>query len=110
MKQKSLHARQSDAQRARHHGLEFMHNFRTMRTNWKRADPVHHAVYFHFQTKLVETSRVMFPDDVEFEGNRALVFSLSDGVPQDALRTCIAAAVTYRLQKNSPVPDASRVE
>jgi hypothetical protein len=73
----------------------------TVRMDWKKNDPNHYAMYFHCQTNLVETFRTMFPQDFKFEGNRALVFSLEEKVPQDSLATCIAASLTYHLKKRS---------
>ena len=73
----------------------------TVRMDWKKNDPNHYAMYFHCQTDLVETFRTVFPHDFKFEGNRALVFSLEDKVPQDSLATCIAASLTYHLRKRS---------
>ena len=35
-----------------------------------------------------------------FDGNRALIFSLGSTVPKDALAFCIAAALTYHLRKS----------
>lgn len=71
----------------------------TVRMDWKKNDPNHYAMYFHCQTNLVETFRTMFPHDFKFEGNRALVFSLEDKVPQDLLAMCIAVSFTYHLNK-----------
>ncbi len=71
----------------------------TIRLDWKRKRPDHDAIYFNCQTNLVETFRTLFPQDVRFEGNRALVFALGDKVPKDALSVCVAAALTYHLRK-----------
>ncbi len=71
----------------------------TIRMDWKKKDPNHYAMYVHCQTQLIDTFRTMFPHDFTFEGNRALVFSLEDHVPQDSLARCIAAALTYHLKK-----------
>jgi hypothetical protein len=73
----------------------------TLRMDWKRADPNHYAMYFHCQTNLVDTFRVMFPHDFEFEGKRALVFALSDDMPREALSVCIAECLTYHLKKKA---------
>jgi hypothetical protein len=70
-----------------------------VRMDWKKKDPDHYAMYFNCQTNLVESFRTLFPDDFRFEGNRALVFSLDDKVPQDSLAMCIAASLTYHLKK-----------
>jgi len=73
----------------------------TLRMDWKKADPHHYAMYFHCQTHLVETFRAMFAQDFKFEGRRALVFSLTDELPQDALTVCVAASLTYHLKKKA---------
>ena len=70
-----------------------------VRIDVKKKDPSHYAMYFLCQTNLVETFRAMFPNDFEFEGNRALVFSLQAGHSTDALAECIAASFTYHLKK-----------
>ena len=41
----------------------------------------------------------MFPADFHFVGNRALVFHNAEPVPTDALRICIAAALTYHSKR-----------
>ncbi len=71
----------------------------TVRIDWKAKSPERYAMYFHCQTGLVDTFRSLFPHDFKFEGNRALVFDLSDKVPTDALAFCIQAALTYHSRK-----------
>ncbi|HEY6514436.1 MAG TPA: DUF1801 domain-containing protein [Burkholderiaceae bacterium] len=71
----------------------------TVRVDWKSKTPGQYAMYFHCQTHLIESFRTMFPNDFKFEGNRALVFELSETVPRDALAVCIAASLTYHLKK-----------
>jgi hypothetical protein len=61
-------------------------------------------MYFHCQTNLVETFRTLFPGEFRFEGQRAIVFELSDPVPADSLAFCIAAALTYHLKRRSSAP------
>src|SRR5690606_40349680 len=67
----------------------------TIRIGWKKSRPNEYAMYFNCQTTLVDTFRSLFPDDFQFEGNRALVFHDSKAVPTDALAFCVAAALTY---------------
>jgi Domain of unknown function (DU1801) len=71
----------------------------TIRIDWKKKRPDQYAIYFNCQTSLVETFRTLFPQDFQFEGNRALVFAVGDKVPGDALSVCVAAALTYHLRK-----------
>lgn len=70
----------------------------TVRMDWKSKTPDRYAMYFHCQTNLVASFREMFPDDLKFEGNRALLFELGERIPLDALSVCIAAALTYHLE------------
>jgi len=56
-------------------------------------------MYFHCRTNLVDTFRSLFPTELKFEGNRAIVFDESDAVPTDTLTFCIAAALTYHRNK-----------
>ena len=71
----------------------------TVRIGWKKSRPTQYAMYFNFQTTLVETFRTLFPRDFRFEGNRAIVFDQTDGVHADALAFCIAAALTYHVNR-----------
>jgi hypothetical protein len=71
----------------------------TIRIHWKQATPLRYAMYFHCQTNLIETFKTLFPNDFEFEGKRAIVFNGRDPVPMDSLAFCVAAALTYHLNK-----------
>jgi hypothetical protein len=64
-------------------------------------------MYFHCRTSLVETFRRYFPTEFNFEGNRAIVFDVSDIVPMDSLRVCVAAALTYHRRKSTPPPETT---
>ncbi|MGF1611065.1 MAG: DUF1801 domain-containing protein [Kiloniellales bacterium] len=57
-----------------------------------------YAMFFHCQTRLVPTFRELYPDRFVFQGNRALVFSLAGEPPEDALKHCIALALTYHIR------------
>jgi len=57
------------------------------------------AMYFHCGTDMVETCRRHYPDDFVYEGNRALVMSATDPLPEDALRHCIKLALTYHIRR-----------
>ena len=74
----------------------------TIRLGWKPKTPGQFSIYFNCNTTLVETFRNMFPD-LEYEGNRAIVFASNDELPADKLRACIAAALTYHKRKTSRV-------
>ena len=67
----------------------------TVRIAWKPKQPSQYAVHFNCQTTLVDTFRTMFPRDFQFEGNRAIVFELSEKPPTRELIWCVVAALTY---------------
>jgi hypothetical protein len=73
----------------------------TIRIDWKAKSPNRYAMYFNCKTNLVDTFRTIFPTDFKFEGNRALTFNLSDSIPKDSLKYCVAAALTYHRKKAS---------
>ncbi|NJN50484.1 MAG: DUF1801 domain-containing protein [Gammaproteobacteria bacterium] len=83
----------------------------TVRIGWKANAPERYAMYFHCQTNLIDTFRTLFPDDLRFEGNRAIVFDVGESIPREALSRCVAAALTYHLRKRKgkkPKPRTSR--
>jgi hypothetical protein len=71
----------------------------TIRIDALKDDPGRTAMYFHCQTNLVATFRQMYPKDFAFEGNRALIFDANKPLPEDALRHCVALALTYHARK-----------
>ena len=74
----------------------------TIRIAWKKSAPLQYAMYFNCQTNLIDTFRTLFRSEFKFEGNRAIVFDVSEKVPTDSLRICIAAALTYHRNKARP--------
>jgi len=73
----------------------------TVRMDWKPRDPDHCALYFNCRTDLIETFRTLFPGELRFEGNRALLLPIEATIPKDALAVCIAASLTYHLRKRT---------
>jgi Domain of unknown function (DU1801) len=67
----------------------------TIRLGYKVARPDELAMYFNCQTNLIETFRTMFPKELKFVGNRAILFVAGDTLPKDALVFCIGASLTY---------------
>ena len=63
-----------------------------------------YAMYFHCQTTLVDTFKEMYRADFKFEANRAIVFGQDDEIPVEALRHCIALALTYHSGKKPRRP------
>lgn len=72
-----------------------------IRIAFKAARPNEYAMYFICHTNLIEKFRIAFPQDFNFEGNRAIVFHVSETVPLKELQWCIAAALTYHKDKSA---------
>lgn len=71
----------------------------TIRMAPKKASNTQYALYFNCQTTLVDTFRTLFPTEFSYEGNRSIVFNTSTKVPVQALKFCIAMALTYHRNK-----------
>jgi len=71
----------------------------TIRLGWKKSNPGEYAMYFNCQTNLVETFRTLFPKELKFAGNRAVIFDEKDRPATDALAYCIGIALTYHRRK-----------
>ena len=70
----------------------------TIRLGPLRNEPEAYALFVHCQTSLADTFRQLYPDLLQVDGERALVFRLGEPVPAEALDHCIALALTYHLK------------
>ncbi len=75
----------------------------TIRIGWKESKPDQYAMYFHCTTNLVDTFKQLYKDKFNFEGNRAIVFSINDKVPVNELKHCISLSLTYHKIKHLPM-------
>ena len=75
----------------------------TIRIDWKRSTSEQYAMYFHCQTRLVDTFKELYRDKFSFEGNRAIVFGENDELPIEELKHCIFLALTYHDRKHLPL-------
>lgn len=75
-------------------------NGSTIRIAWNAKRPDVYGIYFNCQTKLIETFKVLFDEQFNYEGNRAIVFKDKDELPVAELKLCILAALTYHKRKN----------
>jgi hypothetical protein len=71
----------------------------TVRLGWKSTTPAKVYLYFHCRTNLVESFRILWSEDLAFEGNRAVVLRCNDALPRAPLQACIEAALTYHLER-----------
>ncbi|MBS0528080.1 MAG: DUF1801 domain-containing protein [Proteobacteria bacterium] len=70
----------------------------TIRIDRVKSSGDRYAVYFHCQTDLVATFRELYPNEMTYDGNRAIVFGIHDRLPEGALRHCIGLTLTYHLK------------
>jgi len=72
-----------------------------IRIDQVKSAPDTYALYVHCQTSLIETFKSRYPDELIYEGNRAILFDIKDDFPTDVARHCIRLALTYRLRKRN---------
>ncbi len=82
----------------------------TIRMDWKKKKPDQYALYFKCTSKLVETFRTIYGDTFAYENNRALLFTLEDELPVEALKHCISMALNYHHLKHLPLLGAEKIK
>ncbi|MEM6525740.1 MAG: DUF1801 domain-containing protein [Bacteroidota bacterium] len=75
----------------------------TIRMDWKEKAPDKFYLFFICSTELVNTFRIIFGDELQFEGNRAIVLNLKEDLPTSALKRCIQLALNYHKLKHLPL-------
>ena len=75
----------------------------TVRMDWKERTPDKYYLYFICTTELVSTFRLIFGDELTFEGNRAIVMELKEPLPEAPLEQCLHLALTYHKIKHLPM-------
>tara|TARA_Y100001956_G_scaffold22734_1_gene22379 strand:+ start:2165 stop:2566 length:402 start_codon:yes stop_codon:yes gene_type:complete len=74
-----------------------------IRIDWKAKTPDHYYLYFNCSTRLVDTFRELFGEQLNFQGNRAIILEVIQPLPRDAIKTCIRLALTYHKVKHLPL-------
>jgi hypothetical protein len=74
-----------------------------LRMDWKRKSPSHYYLFFNCQTKLVASFRELYAATLRFQGNRAIVLSLAEPLPEAAIKHCLALALSYQQRKHLPL-------
>ncbi len=72
----------------------------TIRIDAVKDDPVEVALYVNCQTDLVATWRARYPELI-YEKDRAIRLAAGEPLPVEALRHCIALALTYHARKKA---------
>lgn len=75
----------------------------TIRIDWKRDQPEVIKVFFHCQTRLIETFKELHRYELEYEGNRAILIPLKVDIRQLPLGHCIETALKYHRLKHLPL-------
>ena len=74
----------------------------TLRIDWKAKDPEQYALYFQCSSRLVATFKLLYKNELLFEGNRAIILPINEGLPKNKLIPCIKAVLTYHKVKHLP--------
>ncbi|MBD0785595.1 DUF1801 domain-containing protein [Vibrio sp. Y2-5] len=74
-----------------------------VRLNWKMKSPNNYYLFFNCQTSLIDTFRELYSEELEFQGNRAIILSLSEPLPETPIKHCLELALTYKLRKHLPL-------
>lgn len=70
----------------------------TIRIDWISKSPSQYAIYLNCNTSLVDSYRTLFPE-LNYYGQRAIVFDIKEPLPEKPLRVCISMALRYHLDK-----------
>ena len=72
----------------------------TIRMDWKAQKPEQYALYFKCTSKLITSFRSVYGDKLNYEKNRAITFNMTEELPKDIIKKCIAAGLTYHKIKH----------
>jgi len=75
----------------------------TIRIDWKQANPNEYAMYFNCKSKLVDTFKELYQEELTFDGNRAIVLKTGLAIPSAELKHCVSLALTYHKIKHLPL-------
>lgn len=74
-----------------------------IRIDWKDKTPEVLNVYFHCQTRLIDTFKEVYPNSFTYQGNRALSLPLTKSIHDTPLKQCLLIAMTYHKVKHLPL-------
>ena len=76
----------------------------TVRIDWKKSQSGQYAMYFKCTANLVVAFRERYKEKFRFGENRSILFNMDDEIPVKELKSCIALALTYHLNKGLESP------
>lgn len=74
-----------------------------VRLGWKAKKPDNYFLYFHCQTRLVETFAELYGNALVFDGTRAIVLQLDGKLPKRKIEHCLSLALRYHELKHLPL-------
>ena len=74
-----------------------------IRIDWKADTPEVCYIFFNCQTKLVDTYRELYSNQLQFKGNRAILLPVSSPLPINLIKHCLSLALTYKKVKHLPL-------
>lgn len=75
----------------------------TIRIDCTSQNPNQYGIYFNCKTRLVETFKEVYEDFFEYQGNRVIVFKISQQLPTVEISRCLLAALKYHQLKKLPL-------
>jgi Domain of unknown function (DU1801) len=73
----------------------------TIRIDAVKNEPDKYALYFICTSGLADEFKELYRKDMNFVGNRSIVFHVADRLPIKALRHCISLALTHHHRKRA---------
>ena len=70
-----------------------------LRLGAPKSAPGCYALYVPCQTNLIESIRLIYPDEFRFEGNRALIIDPRTPCSPDAISHCLEMALMYHMKR-----------
>ena len=74
-----------------------------IRLGWSEKTPNYVSIYFHCQSRLVSTFRELYPNELEYVGNREIRLAVDTPLPEAVLKHCIEMALKYHTIKHLPL-------
>ncbi|GAC16230.1 DUF1801 domain-containing protein [Aliiglaciecola lipolytica] len=75
----------------------------TLRMDWKPSKPAHISVFVNCQTKLIETFKELYPQELSYVGNREIALPLNKPLPLQVLAHCFELTFKYQKIKHLPL-------
>ncbi|MTI20605.1 DUF1801 domain-containing protein [Fulvivirga sp. RKSG066] len=75
----------------------------TIRMDWKENTPDKYYLYFICSTELVNTFKILYGEELQYQGNRAIELNVNSTLPKTPLIKCITLALTYHKVKHLPM-------